>query len=149
MKSEGYSENRTDAVGARTSGQGDNLRQRKQATWQLRVLGLELLPTCAAPEKRTPFPCHWFTKQRETSSCQPTCSMMLSALPAIWNPDFQLMNTEQIPQCLCLTVLNSWIYLWDTTSGFGCYVLFLTWLLVHIFQCSEDLLEKPLCYFLG
>lgn len=38
--------------------------------------------------------------------------------------DFQLKNTEQVtPQHLCFMVLDSWVYLWDTTIGFGCYFL--------------------------
>lgn len=137
------------AVGVRTSGHGGRPRVGKTGHLATQSLGPGAPPNMSRSWKKGALPMSVIYKATWDVLRSADTSMMVSALPVIRNLDFQLMNTEQFPQCLCFMVLNSWIYLWDTTSGLDCYYLFLTWLLVHIFQSSEDLLEKLLCYFLG
>lgn len=65
-------------------------------------------------------PHQWCRTCPQVSQCT-TCDARIASDSEL---DFQLMNTEQAtPQHLCFMVLNSWVYLWDTTIGFGCYFL--------------------------
>lgn len=110
-----------------------------------------LLSTGVIPGKRTPIPCQWSTKWHEVSSqsagtLRNEVSMASDSESRLWMGNCGWMSAEQIPWCLCFMAFNSWIYLWDTTIGFGYYFLLLTWLLVNIFPPSEDLLKKPLLF---